>query len=358
MAPLQTTGAIVADRPDRYPVLSPVLAVPPAKEITRKFEAFAGRMRRNLGHGSLLPYEQEKLVRALARAAHARRLREAGLHRLKEEDREAVMALARDGGQISGPMTGHAVDEWAAAVHDRAPWMADLTTLMMRHMRMRVRAGEAGFSCPPLLIVGAPGNGKSTFARLAADLAGVAVREIDVGAGSAGFRITGLEKGWSGASPGVPIEEVLDRHAANPVLIVNEIDKIGRVSSDKGSVGDMTTALLQVLEPETARRFECPVLRVTFDLSRISWVLTANDLARVPAPLLDRCTLFRMPEVTPAVAGLMFDTLARGYANLDPHAMSAARSAVTAAAARGHVSLRQIKRILEALACDPPMLLH
>lgn len=352
------TGAIVADRPDRYPVLSPALAVPPAKDITRKFEAFAGRMRRNLDHDSFLPYEQEKLVRDLSRAAHLRRLREAGLHRLREEDRDAVMALAREGGLISGPMTEHAVDEWAAAVHDRSPWMAELTTLLMRHMRARVRAGQFGFSAPPVLIVGAPGNGKSTFARLAADLAGVAVREIDVGAGSAGFRIAGVEKGWGSASPGVPIEAVLDRRAANPMLIVNEIDKIGRVSSDKGSVSDMTTALLQVLEPGTARRFECPVLRVTFDLSRVLWVLTANDLARVPAPLLDRCVLFRMPEVTPEVAGLMFDTLARDYPDLDPHSMAAARSAVTATAARGHVSLRQIRRIFDTLARDPPMLLH
>jgi hypothetical protein len=97
---------------------------------------------------------------------------------------------------------------------------------------------------------------------------------------------------------------------------------------------------------------------VTFDLSRVSWVLTANDLDRVPAPLLDRCTLFRMPEVTPEVAGLMFDTLAGDHSDLDPHFMSAARSAVTAAAARGHVSLRQIKRIFDMLAYDPPMLLH
>lgn len=352
----------MTERPDRYPVLSPALAVPSVKELIRKFEAFAIRMRRNLGDDCSLPYEQETpahgRIPGLAHRAHARRLREAGLHRLKEDTQKEVIALARDGGRISGPMTEHAVDEWAAAAHRRAPWMADLTTLMMRHMRMRVRAGHAGFSCPPLLIVGPPGNGKSMFARLAADLADVAVREIDVGAGSAGFRIAGVEKGWSSASLGLPVEEVLDKGAANPMLIVNEVDKIGRVSSNSGSVSNMTTALLQVLEPETARRFECPVLRVVFDLSRISWVLTANDLDRIPAPLRDRCTLFRMPDVDPNVARLMFDTLACDCPDIDPVLLSQARSAVITAAARGHVSLRQIKRILDRLSHDTPMLLH
>jgi ATP-dependent Lon protease len=238
--------------------------------------------------------------------------------------------------------------------------MHELTTLLMKSMRKQVQTGRIGLNMPPLLLVGEPGNGKSWYAEMIGRIAGVPVREIDVGGGSASFRISGLEKGWSGANPGIPVEMMLDHRSANPVIVVNEICKAGeRVSSSSGAVSSLTTALLQVLERETAARFECPSFRIRFDLSRINFVLTANDLELVPGPLRDRCQVFRMPEVTPAVAGLMFDTLAGPMlTDVDPDVVGIAKSQVLRAAARGHVSLRQIRRVLDAIAADYPEPLH
>ena len=288
------------------------------------------------------------------------RLRRSGLYGLKDEQRERIVALARAGGQMAGPLTMHDVDEWAGEVHYRSPWMGELTTHLMRHMRYRVAAGKFGLSLMPLLIVGDTGNGKTTYAQMLGEVAGAPVREVDVGSGSSAFRIAGLEKGWASANEGVPVETVLTHKIANPVIVVNEIDKVGeRIGSTSGGVTTLTTALLQVLEPETAQRFECPVHRIRFDLSRLNWILTANELERVPKPLRDRCHIFHMPLVTPDVAAQMFDTLLRNFdASIDEDTCRLVRAAVIEAAEHGHVSLRQIRRILERIVAADPQILH
>ena len=183
-------------------------------------------------------------------------------------------------------------------------------------------------------------------------------RQINVGSGSAAFRVTGLERGWKSAQSGVPVESMLSTSVGNPVMIVNEIDKATRPQSDSGSVSDLTTALMQMLEPETARRFECPFLRQRFDMARVSWVLTANDLSTIAVPLRDRCTVFQLPEVTPQVAGQMFDTVARGFPEVDPEVLQIARRSVVAATERRNMSLRRIQRILDQLEEEPAPLLH
>jgi DNA polymerase III delta prime subunit len=87
-------------------------------------------------------------------------------------------------------------------------------------------------------------------------------------------------------------------------------------------------------------------------------MMTANKLSTIAAPLRDRCAVFRLPEVTPQVAGQMFDAVARGVPGLDPDVLEMARRSVLAAAERGGMSLRRIKRILEQLDDEPAALLH
>lgn len=344
-----------------YPVLSPALYFPGLQETEKAVQAALLRILQARNPGVKAPsFEQNRRARKRGQRLYECRLRRSGLAGLKEDQRDQLMILARAGARIAGPLTEHQVDEWAAQVHDRTPWMGDLTTHLMRHMRSRVAAGRPGLSIPPLLLVGAPGNGKSWYAHMVGDVAGAPVREIDVGGGSAGFRIAGLERGWASAGAGIPVETVLMHRIANPVFVVDEVDKAGqKVGSTSGGVTSLTTSLLQVLEPETAARFECPAYRVRFDLSQMNWILTANDLGGVPDPLRDRCHIFCMPTVTPSVAEVMFDTLLRGIdADLDEDACGLAREAVVKAAEHGHVSLRQIRRILERITLAAPQILH
>lgn len=344
-----------------YPVLSPDLYFPGLQETEKTVQAALLRILQARNPGVKAPsFEQNRRARKRGQRLYECRLRRSGLAGLKEDQRDQLMILARAGARIAGPLTEHQVDEWAAQVHDRTPWMGDLTTHLMRHMRSRVAAGQLGLSVQPLLLCGQPGNGKSWYAHMVGKVAGTPVREIDVGGGSAAFRIAGLEKGWASAGAGIPVETVLAHRVANAVFVVNEVDKAGeKIGSTTGGVTSLTTSLLQLMEPETASRFECPAYRVRFDLSQVSWILTANDLESVPEPLRDRCHVFRMPEVTPQIAGLMFDTLLRECdAEVDEDTCSLAREAVIDAAGRGHVSLRQIRRILERLGTADPQILH
>jgi hypothetical protein len=347
--------------PPTYEIVSPDLYFPGLSETEKVVQAALLRILKARDPSvKTLPYEKARMARKRSQWLYERRLRRSGLYGLIDEQRERVMSLARSGGQMAGPLTLHEVDEWSAEVHYRAPWMSELTAHLMHHMRHRVSVGKVGFSLMPLLIVGDTGNGKSTYAQTLADVAGVPVRGVDVAGGSSAFRIAGLEKGWGSAAEGIPVEMMLMNKIANPVIIVNEIDKAGeKIASMSGGVTSLTTALLQVLEPDTAKRFECPVHRVRFDLSQMNWILTANDLDRVPGPLRDRCHIFHMPLVTPDVAALMFDTLLRDFdADIDEDICRVVRDAVIDAAQHGHVSLRQIRRILTRIVASDPQILH
>jgi hypothetical protein len=347
--------------PPKYPVLSSDLFFPGLAETEQAVQAALLQLIQARDPSvKTLSFEKARRARKRGQRLYECRLHRAGLSSLREDQRDRVMALARSGARIAGPLTEHQVDEWAAQVHDRTPRMGDLTTHLMRHMRSRVAEGRPGLAVQPLLLCGQPGNGKSWYAHMLGEVAGTPVREIDVGGGSAGFRIAGLEKGWASAGAGIPVETMLAHRVANPLLVVNEVDKAGeKIGSTTGGVTSLTTSLLQLLEPETASRFECPAYRVRFDLSQVSWILTANDLGGVPAPLRDRCHVVLMPEVTPEIAGLMFDTLLREIdADRDDDACGLAREAVIKAAEHGHVSLRQIRRILERITLAAPQILH
>ncbi|MFX0547337.1 AAA family ATPase [Roseovarius sp. S1116L3] len=275
-------------------------------------------------------------------------MRQSGLSRVPEKEQQDLIALARIGGRLVGPTTLHEVDVLAARLHEESPWMAEVTTFLMHHMRSYVRSGGVGLHLPPIILAGPPGVGKSWFARSIAEAAALPMHLIDVGAGTAAFRIAGTEKGWGTAQPGLPVETILQTHVANPLMVVDEIDKAGTITSAKGASSSLTAALLGLLDLGTAPKFECVATRVRFDMSRVIWVLTANDADLIPAPLRDRCRVFHMPSVTPDMALTFFDRLARDICDADG-LKSAARAFVARQARLGRISLRQIARLVETL---------
>ena len=222
--------------PPTYAIVSPDLYFPGLSETEKVVQAALLRILKARDPSvTTLPYEKARMARKRSQWLYERRLQRSGLRGLKDEQRDRVMALARSGGRMAGPLTMHQVDEWSAEVHYRSPWMGELTAHLMRHMRYRVSVGRIGFSLMPLLIVGDTGNGKSTYAQILADVAGVPVRGVDVAGGSSAFRIAGLEKGWGSAAEGIPVEMMLMNKVANPVIIVNEIDKAGeKIASMSG----------------------------------------------------------------------------------------------------------------------------
>ena len=203
--------------------------------------------------------------------------------------------LYAHGARLAGPETAESVYELAAALHNEAPWLDKVSTSIMNQGLAHVAAGGIGLRFEPLILVGPPGCGKTHFSRLVSEFARTPREIIDVGAGGAGFRIAGVEHGWSSARSGVPVELITETAVANPVIVVDEVCKAGgAMNSNDRSPTSLTTSLLQLLERTSAEHFTCPFLRTRLDLSHVNWILTANYEHQIPAPLLDRCQVFRV----------------------------------------------------------------
>jgi hypothetical protein len=159
-------------------------------------------------------YTERERKKALARHVDARR--QGPLHRLRDDDRKLVEA-ATGGLPVLGPLDVDEVDELWAGVHADAPWLQVASVEAWRAMRHEVAEGRGAW-CPPLLLNGEPGTGKTTLGRSLATALGVPLVEIDAGSGTAAFQVAGVEKGWGSSEPGLVVENILRNRIANPSL--------------------------------------------------------------------------------------------------------------------------------------------
>ncbi|MFT5967169.1 MAG: hypothetical protein ACI9ND_001082 [Yoonia sp.] len=245
---------------------------------------------------------------------------------------------------LAGPNMDHGVDELVAGVHARAPWMSEATTVIWQHLRASRAQGRSGLALPPLLLHGPPGTGKSTLARILAEQAQVPHIELDVGAGTAAFRIVGVEAGWSTRQIGDVVRLVCESKTANCLIIINEIDKIGRGSSaTSGTRTSMSDALLPLLERGTAARFRCPASGLDHDLSRINWIATANEISHVDPVLRSRLEPVEVPSLSHAALNLYIDLAI-------PETDRAAMRRILSDVALGpQLTLRHIRRLADRL---------
>ena len=209
-----------------------------------------------------------------------------------------------------------------AALFDEMPWLAKPLTVLWK--AARERAGS-DVPLPPILLWGPPGWGKSTLARRFGEVCGRPSVVLDAGSAGGSFRIAGTEKGWSSAQPGVTVETMIATGVADPVMIVDEIDKAGSARSEKtGGEVSMSNALLPLLEPSTAAAWQCPYYRVRLDMRGVSWILTANDIHKVPDPLRDRCLVIHCPRPAASDLRAAAAAMARKEGIEDPDAVAAA----------------------------------
>jgi len=158
-------------------------------------------------------------------------------------------------------------------------------------------AGDAGINVMPILLLGDPGVGKTHFAKRLAKVLQTDCELISMNALSAGFVITGSSASWKGAKCGKVAERLVRGQYANPLLVLDEVEK-----ASGSSQSDPLAALYQLLEPETARAFRDEFIDVEIDASQIFWVLTANSTEGIPAPLLNRMAVYDVPAPTPEQA--------------------------------------------------------
>lgn len=216
-----------------------------------------------------------------------------GLAHLKASEREKLEIL-RDGIRLAAISSEHRADELAAALHAEFPWMAPATAVVWHAMRRSARSGEPGLRLPPILLDGPPGIGKSHWARHLGDLLAVPTVVFEATVENASFGLVGSQRGWGNSAPGRLLNTMIQHRVGNPVVIVDEVEKAGRATSIKGQSFGLAEALLPMLEPISARAWNCPYYEVKFDMGWIIWVLTSNDYRLLPEPLLNRCPPIRL----------------------------------------------------------------
>lgn len=180
------------------------------------------------------------------------------------------------------------------------PWFTQVNKWIGRELSAGAQ-GYGIFHLRPLLLLGPPGIGKTSWACELATASGLPFVCLGVAGQSDNKFLEATARGWSTSNVCRPLEAIQQHGCANPVILLDEIDKPGTGHHN----GHVWNTLLKLLEPTNAKRYYDECLQGNADLSYVSWICTANDISQLPSALLDRLEIFEVgypdPEHYPGI---------------------------------------------------------